>query len=205
MLASFNTNLPVYIEPNEKTWEVLRKHHAIGFQTAEELDKFIEEYKKTRVFPVTVHGETLNLIEMQLWDFMNAFGDYMVLGNPNVMFVANRVFFSLDDMCPGYDSQPVLEKTTTHDLCPESIVVLPTNCADGDTVRVKFVEHDSSNLLAYWGLPDAPNTFWPKEEILDGEQDYIIKSGRNAIILSNTGEKTTRCEICYAPYKKELK
>ena len=78
MLASINVNLNVYVEPNETTWDIIKKYYS--WKDRLELEKFIEEFKRNMVKSVNVRGKTIQLIEFQIWHFMSIFGKYMYLG-----------------------------------------------------------------------------------------------------------------------------
>ena len=81
-------------------------------------------------------------------------------------------------------------------------MTIPTKFANGDTVRVKFEDEDDG-IFAYWADPEFIDTCHLSEEIVDDEQDYIIKEGRNAIVLSNSTDKPVHCSISFAAYKTE--
>ena len=201
MLASINVNLPVYIEPNAMTWDIIKKHYS--WRDPIDLEKFMEEFKRNMVKSVNVRGKTLQLIEFQIWDFMNIFGNYMHIGNTDgPYFNNNQVYFDLDDLCPIFDKDqiPTLPEPTRYQLSPKATLAIPTKFANGDTVRVKFDDEDDG-IFAYWADPEFIDTFHPNEEIVDDEQDYIIKEGRNAIVLSNTTDKQVHCSISFAAYK----
>lgn len=201
MLASINVNLNVYIEPNEITWDIIKKYYS--WKDRLELEKFIEEFKRSMVKSVNVRGKTLKLIEFQIWDFMSIFGKYMYLGNTDgPYFTNNQVYFDLDDLCPIFDKDqiPTLPEPTRLQLSPKSTLTIPTKFANGDTVRIKFEDEDDG-IFAYWADPDFIDTCHLKEEIVDDEQDYIIKEGRNAIVLSNSTDKPVHCSISFATYK----
>lgn len=201
MLASINVNLPVYIEPNEKTWDIIENYYS--WKERSELEKFMEEFKRNMVKSVNVRGKTLQLIEFQIWDFMRIFGKYMYIGNTDgPYFHNNQVYFDLDDLCPifGKDQIPTLAEPTRYQLSPKATLTIPTKFANGDTVRIKFEDEDDG-IFAYWANPEFVDTFHPKEQIVDDEQDYIIKEDRNAIVLSNTTDKPVHCSISFAAYK----
>ena len=203
MLASINVNLNVYIEPNAITWDIIKKYYS--WRDPYELEKFMEEFKRNMVKSVNVRGKTLNVIEFQILDFMHIFGKYMRLGNTDgPHFEHNQVYFDLDDLCPIFekDQIPTLPEPTRFQLSPKSTLTIPTKFANGDTVRVKFDDEDDG-IFAYWADPEFIDTFHPNEEIVDDEQDYIIKEGRNAIVLSNTTDKPIHCSISFAAYKKD--
>lgn len=201
MLASINVNLNVYIEPNEITWDIIKKYYS--WRDPIELEKFMEEFKRNTMKSVNVRGKTLQVIEFQIWDFMHMFGKYMSLGNTDgPHFNNNQVYFDLDDLCPIFDKDqiPTLPEPTRFQLSPKSTLTIPTKFANGDTVRVKFDDEDDG-IFAYWADPEFIDTVQLKEEIVDDEQDYIIMEGRNAIVLSNSTDKPVHCSISFAAYK----
>ena len=202
MLASINVNLNVYIEPNAITWDIIKKYYS--WRDPYELEKFMEEFKRNMVKSVNVRGKTLNVIEFQIWDFMHIFGKYMRLGNTDgPHFEHNQVYFDLDDLCPIFekDQIPTLPEPTRFQLSPKSTLTIPTKFANGDTVRVKFDDEDDG-IFAYWADPEFIDTVQLKEEIVDDEQDYIIKGSRNAIVLSNNTDKPAHCNISFGAYKR---
>lgn len=202
MLASINTNLNVFIEPNAMTWDIIKNYYS--WKDRSDLEKFIEEFTRNMVNSVNVRGKTIQLIEFQIWNFMNIFGKYMYPGNTDgPYFHNNRVYFDLDDLCPIFDKGqiPTLTEPTRYQLSPKATMAIPTKFANGDTVMVKFEDEDDG-IFAYWADPEAIDTFHPEEEIVDDEQDYIIKEGRNAIVLSNNTDKPAHCSISFAAYKR---
>ena len=203
MLASINVNLNVYIEPNATTWDIIKKYYS--WKDRLELEKFIEEFKRNTVKSVNVRGQTLHLIEFQIWNFMDIFGKYMHIGNTDgPYFHDNQVYFDLDELCPIFDKDqiPTLAEPTRYQLSPKATLTIPTKFANGDTVRVKF-EDDDDGIFAYWVDPEFIDTCHLSEEIVDDEQDYIIKEGRNAIVLSNNTDKPVHCSISFAAYKND--
>ena len=202
MLASINVNLNVYVEPNATTWHIIKNYYS--WKDRPELEKFMEEFKRNMVKSVNVRGKTLQLIELQIWNFMNIFGKYMHLGNSDgPYFLNNNLYFDLDDLCPIFDKEqiPTLAEPTRYQLSPNATLTIPTKFANGDTVRVKFEDEDDG-IFAYWADPEFIDTCHLKEEIVDDEQDYIIEEGRNAIVLSNNTDKSVHCSISFAAYKK---
>jgi hypothetical protein len=57
-------------------------------------------------------------------------------------------------------------------------------------------------VFAYWGIPGEPLTPW-HDQIVDGEQDYIIHEGKNKIIIHNQYDGILKCKLSFAPYKKK--
>ena len=154
---------------------------------------------------VNVRGNTIQLIEFQIWHFMSIFGKYMYIGNSDgPYFHNNQVYFDLDELCPIFDKDqiPTLAEPTMYQLSPKATLTIPTKFANGDTVRVKFEDEDNG-IFAYWADPEFIDTCHLSEEIVDDEQDYIIKEGRNAIVLSNNTDKPVHCSISFAAYKTE--
>ena len=201
MLASINVNQSVYIKPNAKTWEILKKYHA-QWNDEVNLEQRIKVYKDN-LKSVNVNNKVIQLLELSVWNFMNIFGEYMTpLSNGDgPMFMDNQAYFDLDDLDPIFreDQIPVLPEPTQLKLSPKSSLAIPTNFSDGDTVRAKL----AGDVLACWGSSEQPGLFYPGNEIIEDERDYLIHDGLNAIVLHNTYDKPTSCSISFAPYKKD--
>ena len=218
MLASININLSVYIEPNERTWEIIRDNKK-KYYSPQELDELIAE-KKEHMITVHVRGETKKLLEMQIWDFMSEFGDHMYMGMPGPCFKNNQVFFETDELCPIYDVAPKVPEPITYSITKGSDVVIETDFKDGETVRVNFnnlkcesndyetlrdiLYNGPHDVFAYWGIPGEPLSPW-HDQIVDGEQDYIIHEGKNKIILHNQYDEVLTCQVSFARYQMQKK
>jgi len=215
MLASINTNLSVYIEPNERTWEIIRENDK-KYYSPGELEKHIAE-KKEHMTTVNVRGENKKLLKMQIWGFMSEFGNHMYMGMPGPCFEHNQVFFETGELCPIYKETPEVPEPMTYSVLKNNDVVIETGLQDGDTIRVKFenledepidleshlkrLEEGPNNVFAYLGIPGEEIQIW-HDQILDGERDYIITGGKNKIIIHNSYDEVLRCKISFAPYKK---
>lgn len=201
MIASINVNQSVYINPNAKTWEILKKYHAQWNDEAD-LEQRIKVYKDN-LKSVNVHNEVIQLLELSLWNFMNIFGEYMtpIFNGEGPMFMDNQAYFDLDDLDPIFreDQIPVLPEPTQLKLSPKSSLAIPTNFSEGDTVRVKL----DGDILACWGSPEQLGLFYPGNWIIKDERDYIIHDGLNAIVLQNTYDKPVQCSVSFALYKKD--
>jgi hypothetical protein len=216
MLASINVNLNVYIEPNELTWKIIRDNKK-KYYSPKELDERIAEMKE-HMTTVNVRGENKKLLKMQIWGFMSEFGDHMYMGMPGPCFEHNQVFFETDGLCPIYDVAPKVPEPVTYSVTKGSDVVIETDFKDGETVRVNFenleeegldlqqelnrLEEGPHDVFAYWGIPGEPLSPW-HDQIVDGEQDYIIHEGKNKIIIHNHYDGVLKCKLSFAPYKKK--
>jgi hypothetical protein len=216
MLASINVNLNVYIEPNELTWKIIRDNKK-KYYSPKELDELIAEMKE-HMTTVNVRGENKKLLKMQIWGFMSEFGDHMYMGMPGPCFEHNQVFFETDELCPIYDVAPKVPEPVTYSVTKGSDVVIETDFKDGETVRVNFenleeegldlqqelnrLEEGPHDVFAYWGIPGEPLSPW-HDQIVDGEQDYIIHEGKNKIIIHNHYDGVLKCKLSFAPYKKK--
>jgi hypothetical protein len=216
MLASINVNLNVYIEPNELTWKIIRDNKK-KYYSPKELDERIAEMKE-HMTTVNVRGENKKLLKMQIWGFMSEFGDHMYMGMPGPCFENNQVFFETDELCPIYDVAPKVPEPVTYSVTKGSDVVIETDFKDGETVRVNFenleeegldlqqelnrLEEGPHHVFAYWGIPGEPLSIW-NDQIVDGEQDYIIHEGKNKIIIHNHYDGVLKCKLSFAPYKKK--
>jgi hypothetical protein len=216
MLASINVNLNVYIEPNELTWKIIRDNKK-KYYSPKELDERIAEMKE-HMTTVNVRGENKKLLKMQIWGFMSEFGDHMYMGMPGPCFENNQVFFETDELCPIYDVAPKVPEPVTYSVTKGSDVVIETDFKDGETVRVNFenleeegldlqqelnrLEEGPHDVFAYWGIPGEPLSPW-NDQIVDGEQDYIIHEGKNKIIIHNHYDGVLKCKLSFAPYKKK--
>ena len=195
MLASINLNYSVYVEPNDRTFEIYAEHY-----DPEHKAECIKKLKGS-VFYASICGKLTPLIEMQLYQFMNIFGDEMTVGATNTSFVHNQVFFNLDNLCPAYKHEPEMPLTTVYILSPHSHIIIPTDAVSTDTVRVQFDDKDS-DVFAYWGKPDDPaSKVYLDEQIVDGRNDYIIREGRRAIHLANITDKQVTCSISFAKFR----
>lgn len=215
MLASINTNYSVYIEPNELTWKIIRDNKK-KYYSPKELDERIAEMKE-HMTTVNVRGEIKKLLKMSIWGFMEEFGAHMHLGMPEPCFEHNQVFFETDELCPIYDVAPKVPEPVTYSVTKENDVVIETDFKDGETVRVNFenleeegldlhqelnrLEEGPHHVFAYWGIPGEPLSIW-NDQIVDGEQDYIIHEGKNKIIIHNQYDGVLKCKLSFAPYKK---
>ena len=216
MLASINVNLNVYIEPNELTWKIIRDNKK-KYYSPKELDERIAEMKE-HMTTVNVRGENKKLLKMQIWGFMSEFGDHMYMGMPGPCFEHNQVFFETDELCPIYDVAPKVPEPVTYSVTKGNDVVIETDFKDGETVRVNFenlkeegldlqqelnrLEEGPHDVFAYWGIPGEPLSPW-HDQIVDGEQDYIIHEGKNKIIIHNHYDGVLKCKLSFAPYKKK--
>lgn len=216
MLASINVNLNVYVEPNELTWKIIRDNKK-KYYSPKELDERIAEMKE-HMTTVNVRGENKKLLKMQIWGFMSEFGDHMYMGMPGPCFEHNQVFFETDELCPIYDVAPKVPEPVTYSVTKGSDVVIETDFKDGETVRVNFenleeegldlqqelnrLEEGPHDVFAYWGIPGEPLSPW-HDQIVDGEQDYIIHEGKNKIIIHNHYDGVLKCKLSFAPYKKK--
>ena len=216
MLASLNTNQSVYLEPNDLTWEIIRKNKQ-KYYSPKELEEYIAGAKEHMV-TVNVRGETKKLIKMQLWVFMSDFGDQYYMGMPGPCTVGNEVYFETDELCPIHEKEPELPAPIVYSVSKGQDVVIETGFADGDTVRVSFGSIDDNersledqlkilnegpnNIFAYWGAPGDPVRLWT-EQIIDGKRDYIVTEKHNKIILHNSYPEVLKCKISFAPYKKK--
>ena len=194
MLASINLNYSVYVEPNERTFEIYAEHY-----DPEHKDECIRTLKNS-VFYAAIRGKMTPLIEMQIYQFMNIFGDEMTVGTTNTSFVHNQVFFNLDNLCPAYKHEPEMPSPTVYVLTPRTHLIIPTNAFNADTVRVQFDDKDS-DAFAYWGKADDPaSKVYLDEQIVDGQNDYIIRDGRSSIHLANNTDEQVTCSLSFAKF-----
>jgi hypothetical protein len=195
MLASMNTNLDVYIIPNEQTFDIIAQKYEPNDKAA-----YIERIKK-RIFYAEYLGELVPLYEMQMHQFMYVFGQYMSFCTNEVPFVHNKVFFELENMCPAYKETPVLPPQTTYVLSPKTHITIDTGYPDTTAVRVKYEDFDE-DVFAYWGNNDLEADIHLDEQIVDGIEDHILRGGRGVIHLLNNTDKQQTCSISYARFVK---
>ena len=195
MLASMNTNLDVYIIPNEQTLDIIAKKYEPHDKAA-----YIEMLKK-RIFYAEYLGELVPLYKMQMHQFMYVFGEYMSFATNEVPFVHNKVFFELEHMCPAYKETPVLPPQTKYVLSPKSHITIDTLYSDATAIRVKYEDFDE-DVFAYWGTRDLEADVHLDEQIVDGIEDHILRGGRNVIHLLNNTDKQQTCSISYARFVK---
>lgn len=195
MLASMNTNLDVYIIPNEQTLDIIAQKYEPNDKAA-----YIERLKK-RIFYAEYLGELVPLYEMQMHQFMYVFGEYMSFATSEVPFVHNKVFFELEHMCPAYKETPALPPQTKYVLSPKSHITIDTGYPDTTAVRVKYEDFDE-DVFAYWGNHDLEADVHLDEQIVDGIEDHILRGGRGVIHLLNNTDKQQTCSISYARFVK---
>lgn len=194
MLASINLNYSVYVKPNERTFEIYAEHH-----DPEHKEEYIKKLKD-RVIYANVRGKMTQLLEMQMWDFIGVFGDEMEAFTTNTAFVHNQVFFNLDNLCPAYKNDPEMPLMTVYVLTPHSHLIIPTDARNSDSVRVKF-DDVHSNVFAYWGKPDDPESkVYLNERIVNGQHDFLIRDGRDAIHLANNTDQQVTCSLSFAKF-----
>ena len=195
MLASINLNYSVYVEPNARTFEIYAEHY-----DPEHKDACIKKLKDS-VFCATIRGKRTPLIEMQLYQFMNIFGDEMKVFTTNTAVVNNQVFFNLDNLCTAYEHEPEMPSPTVYVLTPHSHLIIPTNAFNSEAVRVQFDDKDS-DVFAYWGKADDPDSkVYLDEQIVDGQNDYIIRDGRSSIHLANNTDQQVTCSLGFAKFR----
>ena len=195
MLASMNTNLDVYIEPNDQTFDIIAQTYA-----PKEKEAYIKRLKE-KVFYAEVRGKLVPLYEIQLHQLMYVFGKYMSYCTSDVPFVHNQVFFELEHMCPVYKETPVLPPQTTYVLSPKSHLTIDTGYSDTTAVRVQYEDFDEY-VFAYWGNDDLDADVHLDEQIVDGIEDHILRGGRGVIHLLNNTDKPQKCSISYASFVK---
>ncbi len=194
MLASVNLNYDVYVEPNERTFDLYAKYYAPDHK-----EEYIQKLKE-RVIYVPVRGNLIPLLKMQFFEFIGIFGDEMEAFSTNTAFEHNQAFFELDNFCPIYKNVPELPEPTVYVLTPHSHVIIPTGWPDTTTVRVNF-DDMGGEVFSYWGTPDDPeDKYYLDEHIIDGTYDHILRKGRDAIHLFNNTDKQQTCRISYARF-----
>lgn len=195
MLASMNTNIDVYIIPNEQTFDIIAEKYEPNNKAA-----YIEELKQ-RVFYAEYLGKIIPLYEMQMHQFMYVFGEYMSFATSDVPFVNNEVFFELGRMCPAYKETPVLPQQTKYVLSPKSHITIDTGYPSTTAVRIRYQDFDE-DVFAYWGTNDLEADVHLDEQIVDGVEDHILRGGRNVIHLLNNTDKQQTCTVSYARFVK---
>ena len=195
MLASMNTNISVYIMPNEQTLDIIAQKYAPNDKA-----EYIERLKKD-IFYAEYLGELVPLYEMQMHQFMYVFGEYMSFATSEVPFAHNKVFFELEHMCPAYKETPVLPPQTKYVLSPKSHLIIDTGFPDTTAVRIKYEDFDES-VFAYWGNHDLEADVHLDAQIVDGVEDHILRGGRGVIHLLNNTDKQQTCSLSYARFVK---
>ena len=195
MLATMNTNLSVYIMPNEQTFDVIAQKYEPNDKAA-----YIERLKKD-IFYAEYLGKLVPLYEMQMHQFMYVFGEYMSFATSEVPFAHNKVFFELENMCPAYKETPVLPPQTKYVLSPKAHLTIDTGFPYTTAVRIKYEDFDES-VFAYWGNHDLEADVHLDEQIVDGIEDHILRGGRGVIHLLNNTDKQQTCSISYARFVK---
>ena len=201
MLASVNLNYDVYVEPNERTFELYAEHYA-----PDRKEEYIQNLKD-RVIYAEVRGQLKPLLKFQIFQFLEIFGEEMEPFTTNTAFEHNQAFFELNQLCPAFSEEPTLPSPTALLLPPHAHMVIDTGCPDTSTVRVKYDDYDH-DIFTYWGLPTSPATTdylevaYLDEQIIDGTQDHIVRCGHTAIHLVNKSDKEQTCSISYARFVK---
>lgn len=210
MLASLNINETVYVEPNQYTWEILRKDYS-KYYKGDELDERIANIKQNHTKTVKVRGNAKQLIEFSMWELMNIFGEHMYMGNSEgSCFEKNAIYCDLGKMTPIIHpgSCPTLGDPVNYVLPPKSNTAIPTGLSAGDTVRVKFV-NDSGKILAAWGNKENTDSARLCDilyEVGENERDYMdytVENGKADIILFNNTDREASCKICYAAIQEK--
>jgi hypothetical protein len=136
MLASVNLNYHVYVEPNERTFELYAEHYA-----PDRKEEYIKKLKE-RVIYAEVRGELKPLLQFQIFQFLEIFGKEMAPFTTNTAFEHNQAFFELNELCPAFKDLPTLPEPTNILLPPNAHMVIDTKFPDSSTVRVKYEDYD---------------------------------------------------------------
>lgn len=160
MLKSINVNYSIFIEPNEETWKILKKHYACIFH--EEADRYLNSFKSSKTKRIKVDGKVKELLEFQIWDFMSMFGDYMRMGNPP-SFVDNRTYFNEAELEPVHDELSPTSPTVSNDD-PDVVITKPgrriqfvcTQCGCEFEVPFPRVEHKQTGMNEYHYVYKCP-------------------------------------------------
>lgn len=202
MLAALKLDDEVYVEPNDKTLEILAEGYCVNDKEA-----FIRRTRRDGVFPVKVRGGVIKrMLKLPLKDAFRIFGENMVIMKDNTGFDNDTVYFEQEDTKPIYNEVLMLPTVQTFILQPNSAVIIPTKFDDGDTVSV-FVDEATKSVSALWVSEDTPyySEYSEGQIHIGWRHDYIIRFGRNAIRLKNDTSDNRKVSISFARYGESTK
>jgi len=196
MLASIKLDRDIYVEANERTYELV----ANGYLPPDDIEKRIKRIKKEDTVPVRIHGETKTLLKIPLQDAMRIFGERIIIMQKVNAFDGEAIYVNQEDEEPIHTGNPVLPPPSEFVIQPNSTILVPTGYSDGDTAKVYF-EGNSESISVEWQIDSDKECFHPDaENITAGTHDYIIQGGRSSIRISNRGLQPVRFKLAFTRY-----
>ena len=198
MLTSIKLDKDIYVEPNERTYELV----ANGYIPPDDIEKRIERIKKEDTVPVNIQGETKTLLKIPLEDAMRIFGEHIFIMHKIEVFDGDKIYINQEDEEPIHIDDPVLPPPTEYVIQPHSRIIVSTGYSDGDTAKVYF-EGNGESISVEWQINSDRECFHPDaENISVGTHDYIIQGERNSIRISNHGLQPVRFKLAFTKYKQ---
>lgn len=199
MLQSIKLDKNIYVEPNERTYELV----ANGYIPPDDIEKRIERIKKEDTVPVNVHGETKTLFKIPLEDAMRIFGEHIFIMHKIEVFDGDKIYINQEDEEPIHLDNPVLPPPTEYVIQPHSRIIVSTGYSDGDTAKVYFDGNHRESLSVKWQIDSDKEWFHPDAETISvGTHDYIIQGNRNSIRISNHGLQPVRFKLAFTKYEQ---
>lgn len=198
MLQSIKLDKDIYVEPNERTYELV----ANGYIPPDDIEKRIERIKKEDTIPVNIQGELKTLLKIPLQDAMRIFGEHIIIMQKVKVFDGEKIYVNQEDEEPIHIDDPVLPPPTEYVIQPHSRLIVATGYSDGDTAKVYF-EGNRESLSVEWQIDSDTECFHPDAETISvGTHDYIIQGKRNSIRISNHGLQPVRFKLSFTKYEQ---
>jgi hypothetical protein len=198
MLTSIKLDQDIYVEANERTYELV----ADGYIPPDDIEKRIKRIKKSDTVPVHIHGETKTLLKIPLQDAMRIFGEHIIIMQKVKAFDGEKIYVNQGDEEPIHIDNPVLPPPSEFVIQPNSTILVPTGYSDGDTAKVYF-EGNSESISVEWQIDSDKECFHPDaENISAGTHDYIIQGERSSIRISNRGLQPVRFKLAFTRYEQ---
>lgn len=202
MLISIKLDQDIYMEPNERTYELV----ANGYIPPDDIEKRIKRIKKEDTVPVNINGETKILLKIPFQDAMRIFGEHIFVMQKVKVFDGEKIYVNQEDTEPIHNDNPVLPPPTEFVIQPNSTMLVTTGYNDGDTAKV-YSEVYSEGIREYmsvsWQRDSDDDQLHPDTEYIPlGTHDYLIKGGRNAIRISNNGTQPARFKLAFTRYEQ---
>ena len=199
MLQSIKLDKDIYVEPNERTYELV----ANSYIPPDNIEKRIERIKKEDTVPVNIQGETKTLLKIPLQDAMRIFGEHIIIMQKVKVFDGEKIYVNQEDEEPIHIDNPVLPPPTEYVIQPHSRIIVATGYSDGDTAKVYFDGRNCESISVAWQIDSDKEWFHPDaENISVGTHDYIIQGERNSIRISNQGLQPVRFKLAFTKYEQ---
>lgn len=196
MLISINLDQDIYVEPNERTYELV----AEGYIPPDDIEKRIKRIKREDTVTVNIHGETKNLLRIPLQDALRIFGEHIFIMQKVKVFDGEKIYVNQEDADPIHNDSPVLPPPATFVIQPNSTILVTTGYNDGDTAKV-YSEGIREYMSVSWQRDSNDvQLHHDTDYITVGTHDYLIQDGRNAIQISNNGTQPARFKLAFTRY-----